>query len=300
MKPLPFLFFILCLANFIQAQSTWPDISKHQGLNLVSEADNITVFTSENAQVDDHTLNLLWDAKRYFDQVFGMDFPVSILFVSNSEWNDYAYFPPPGMPQAWAGNIFLGNEKSIVAIQAEQQLQNLPAEQLKELQSHFGDPLNMDLFYRNNVAVHELGHLYHFFEASKPQKRWLQELFATYAARNFLVKSHPKMAKATAAYAEVGSEAHFPFIKHTSLEKFEELYLPGLGAQNYEWFQFQLFKKAVKLQEKFGEKGLIELRVFLIQTDLTETEKMDYAQLQNQLEEQLGIDMAELLLSWGY
>ncbi|WP_297336850.1 hypothetical protein [Algoriphagus sp.] len=291
---------LLLIFRFFLAfsQNSWPDSSKHQGLNLVSEAENIAVFNSPKAEVDQHTLGLLENAKDYFDQIFQMNFSVSILFVSNSEWNDYAYFPPPGMPQAWAGNIFLGSEKSIVAIQAEQQLQNLPAEQLKKLQSHFGDPLDMDLFYRNNVAVHELGHLYHFYEASKPQRRWLQELFATYAARNFLIKSHPKMAKATAAYAEVGSEAHFPFIKHTSLEKFEELYLPGLGAQNYEWFQFQLFKKAVRLQEKFGEKGLIDLREFLIQTDLTKIEKMDDGQLQNQLEEQLGTEMTELLLSW--
>ncbi|MGM0943664.1 MAG: hypothetical protein ACQEW9_00695 [Bacteroidota bacterium] len=82
--------------------------------------------------------------------------------------------------------------------------------------------------------------------------------------------------------------------------KFEELYLPGLGPQNYEWFQFQFFKKAVQLQEKFGEKGLIDLQEFLIQTDLVKTKKMDDAQLQKQLIEQLGPEMAELLLSWDF
>ncbi|SDD47954.1 hypothetical protein SAMN04488104_103214 [Algoriphagus faecimaris] len=229
-----------------------------------------------------------------------MDFPIAILFVSNAEWNDYAYFPPPGMPQAWAGNIFLGSDKSVVALEAEQQLKNLPVDQLKKLQQYFGDPIDMDLFYRNNVAVHELGHCYHHFEGTKVQRRWIQEVFATYAARAYLVNHEPDLATATATYAEVGSQAHFPFIKHTSLGKFEELYLPGLGPQNYEWFQFQFFKKAVQLQEKFGEKGLIDLQEFLIQTDLVKTKKMDDAQLQKQLIEQLGPEMAELLLSWDF
>lgn len=300
MKQLPILIFFLCLSNSIQGQSAWPDSSKHQGLNLVSEVDNISVFTSEKAQVDENTLNLLKDAKRYFDQVFEMDFPIAILFVSNAEWNDYAYFPPPGMPQAWAGNIFLGSDKSVVALEAEQQLKNLPANQLKKLQQYFGDPIDMDLFYRNNVAVHELGHCYHHFVGTKIQRRWIQEVFATYAARAYLVNHEPEMAAATAAYAEMGSQIHYPFIKHTSLEKFEELYLPGLGPQNYEWFQFQFFKKAVQLLEKFGEKGLIDLQEFLIQTDLAKTKKMDDAQLKKQLIEQLGQEMAELLLSWKY
>ncbi len=284
----------------ICAQGSWPDSIKHQGLNLYSDIDGFSIFTSKEAQVDEITLDLLKDAKRYFDQVFKITFPISVLFVSNAKWAQYAYYPPPGMPQAWAGNIFLGSEKSVVADQAEQQLKNLPNEQLKKLQDHFGAPLNMDLFYRNNVAVHELGHLYHFFEASQTQRKWLQEVFATYAARLFLVKHNPELAAATVSYAEIGSEAHFPFIKHTSLDKFEELYLPGLGPQNYEWFQFQLFKKAVQLQENFGEEGLIDLREFLVKTDLMTNEKMEDVQLRNKLQDQLGKEMAELLLSWEF
>lgn len=291
--------FFLCFYNgYVSAQSLWPDTSKHEGLNLISEEKNISVFTSEKAQADENTLNLLKDAKRYFDQVFEMDFPIAILFVSNAEWNDYAYFPPPGMPQAWAGNIFLGSDKSVVALEAEQQLKNLPAEQLKKLQQYFGNPIDMDLFYRNNVAVHELGHCYHHYEATKPQRRWIMEVYATYAARAYLINHQPELAAATATYAEIGSQAHFPFIKHTSLEKFEELYLPGLGPQNYEWFQFQFFKKAVQLQEKFGEEGLKKLREFIASTDLSKINLMDEQALQIALRQSLGTPMSELLLEW--
>lgn len=294
------LFVLFFISRCIFAQSPWPDSSKHQGLNLVAEADNISIFTSQMAQVDEHTLNLLIDAKSYFDQVFEMDFPIAILFVSNAEWNDYAYFPPPGMPQAWAGNIFLGSDKSVVALEAEQQLKNLPDAQLKKLKKYFGDPIDMDLFYRNNVSVHELGHCYHHYEATKPQRRWIMEVYANYAARAYLVNHRPDMAAATAAYAEVGSEAHFPYIKYSSLEKFEELYLPGLGPQNYEWFQFQFFKKAMELTDSFGHEGLVRLRDFLVDTDLSENQSMDDLQLQSALERQLGSAMADLLLSWEY
>jgi hypothetical protein len=293
--------FFLCFYNgYVFAQSLWPDSSKHQDLNLVSTANNISVFTSQIAQVDENTLNLLKDAKRYFDQVFEMDFPIAILFVSNAEWNEYAYFPPPGMPQAWAGNIFLGSDKSVVAMEAEQQLKNLPVEQLKKLQQHFGAPIDMDLFYRNNVAVHELGHCYHHYEATKPQRRWIMEVFATYAARAYLVKHRPSLAAATAAYAGVGSQAHFPFVKHTALDQFEKLYLPGLGPQNYEWFQFQFFNKAVQLEREFGVTGLVNLRNFLTATDLTQTDLLNNRELQSVLQNYVGKDMAEVLLNWPF
>ena len=179
------------------------------------------------------------------------------------------------MAQAWAGNIFLGSGKSVVARQAENQLKNLPQEQLTHLKNHYGDPLNMDLFYRNNVGIHELGHLYQFIEVSKGQRRWLQEVFATYAARSYLVKFQPKLAAATLAYVEIGTEAHEHHIKYRSLKAFEELFIEGLGPQNYEWFQFQLFKKVVVLHEKFGIEGLVKLRNFLVATDLTVEKRLD-------------------------
>ncbi|MDF2156475.1 hypothetical protein [Algoriphagus sp. CAU 1675] len=293
-----FLFLLLFSPAF--AQNSWPDGSKLEGLRLVQRVENIHVYTSENAQMDSLSLAYLLDAKSYFDGLFGLDFPVAILFVSNAEWNSYAYYPPPGMPQAWAGNIFLGSDKSIVAMQAEQQLKNLPQAQLAELQSHFGEPLNLDLFYRHNVAIHELGHLYQFYEGFRGQRRWLQEVFATWAARAYQLQYQPKLAAATVAYARIGSGLHFPQIKHTSLDDFEALYLNGLGPQNYEWYQFQLFKKVVQLHEKFGEKGLIDLREFLVQTDVRTTEKMEDLLLRKTLEEKLGEEMTEWLLIWEF
>ncbi|MFD2201253.1 hypothetical protein [Shivajiella indica] len=283
-----------------QAQSSWPDSSKHQGLNLKTELDRISVFTSQEASIDEVSLQLLQNAKRYFDQVFEMDFPVSVLFVSNAEWGQYAFYPPPGMPQAWAGNIFLGSEKSVVAIHAEQQLKYLPEAQLAELKRHFGDPLNMDLFYRNNLSVHELGHLYHFVEATQAPRKWLQEVFATWAERAYLVKHHPNMADATAAYAKMGTKLLVSRITYTSLEKFEELYLPGLGPQNYEWFQFQLFQKAVKLHQQFGTDGLVKLRDFLVATDKAMVGSLDDTALQELSLKHLGYEATEVLFEWNY
>ena len=296
-----FLLFTFLLSFFAaKAQKSWPDADRHKGLELLEHQGNLSVLVSENAKSDSISLHYLREAKNYFDSIFGLDFPVAVLFISNEAWNDHAYYPPPGMPQAWAGNIFLGSGKSVVALQAEQELQQLPSDELKRLSAHFGEPLDMDLFYRHNIAIHELGHLYHLYEATKSQRKWLQEVFATYAAQAYLLKFQPDLAAATRVYAEIGSELHFENIKHHSLEKFEELYLPGLGPQNYEWFQFQLFQKALRLNEKFGTEGLVKLRNILVATDMETHPELSDSEFYKLAETQLGREMAEILFEWNY
>lgn len=110
----------------------------------------------------------------------------------------------------------------------------------------------------------------------------------------------PDLAVATEAYAEIESKFHFSNIKYTSLEKFESLYLPGLGPQNYEWYQFQLLKKAVILQQQFGEQGLIKLRDFLVKTKVHSTEKMSDQELKNIAIKYLGPKMTKILFEWSY
>jgi len=119
-----FLFFILLFSPAFP-QNSWPDSSKLEGLRLVQSVGKIHVYTSENARVDSLSLAYLKDAKSYFNRLFGLEFPIAVLFESNSELNEYAYYPPQALPQALAGNIFLGSDKSVVAMKAEQQLKNL-------------------------------------------------------------------------------------------------------------------------------------------------------------------------------
>lgn len=78
---------------------------------MVENQTQLSVFISEKAQVDSLSLNYLKEAKTFFDSIFGMDFSMAVLYVSNDEWNQYAYHPSLGTPQAWTGNIFLGSKK---------------------------------------------------------------------------------------------------------------------------------------------------------------------------------------------
>lgn len=56
----------------------------------------------------------------------------------------------------------------------------------------------------------------------------------------------------------------------------------------------------MELTDSFGHEGLVRLRDFLVDTDLSENQSMDDLQLQSALERQLGSAMADLLLSWEY
>lgn len=83
------------------------------------------------------------------------------------------------MPQAhYRGNIVLGLGNSVMAMRAEQKLKHVPYSELKILKQHFGQEIDLDLFYRDALSLHELGHIYQFHKTGKDtQRHWLNEVF---------------------------------------------------------------------------------------------------------------------------
>jgi len=79
----------------------------------------------------------------------------------------------------------------------------------------------LDLFYRQNLAIHELGHLYQFHEGTRGHRRRIQEVFATWDIIAYQSKFQPETATATLDYVSIGSAVHFPKIKQHSLAGFE-------------------------------------------------------------------------------
>ncbi|PKA81999.1 hypothetical protein ATE92_0122 [Ulvibacter sp. MAR_2010_11] len=132
------------------------------------------------------------------------------------------------MPQAYYdGNMVLGLEKSVMAHLQEETLKNASITELDTLKKYHGSEINLDLFYRDALPIHELGDLYQSFHTGrKSQRKWLDELFANLCqvgvVKNF--KDQSTFQRMDAYQGYVIRADQWGEIIFTSLDQFEKDY----------------------------------------------------------------------------
>jgi hypothetical protein len=288
-----------------QSQPDWIDRQLHKELFDINLSESIETYaTSENPSQIENTIKNLEQAKGYFDKVFEEKLNFAVLFVDNKNWNKYAFIPPPGMPQAhYEGNMILGLGKSMMATRAEQGLQNIPESELSNLKKYYGEEVDLDLFFRDGLSLHELGHLYQFYKTGKnSQRRWLDEIFGNLcqvgAARN--MESQEVFNRMDSYQMLLVQQNRWGELKYKTLVQFEEDYLDVMKqGQNYGWYQTQFYLMAKELHSKYGDEFLNIFRDFLIDTNPTIIGKLSNEGLQELMIENLGQDAVEIL-QWKY
>lgn len=295
------LIFLCFSISPICAQESWIDTSLHRGLIALKTDYPFQVLVSTDTIANtDETLQKLNKAKQYFDQLFNIDLDFAVLFVENHQWQKHSYFPPPGLPQAGRGNVILGLEKSVVAQQVESMLSKLPEPHTASLKQVYGQPMDLDLFYRETLSVHELAHLYHFKYATQPQRKWLQELFATMCMYSFIKEKAKSSYELMDTYPEFALRAGDKMAEFKTLKDFEEKYVQELTPPNYEWFQMQFYKYAKSILNSDKPELIRKLRTFLINTDLSKTELISDEELKVRLNKEVGKEIADIASLWPY
>ncbi|WP_282055407.1 hypothetical protein [Maribacter luteus] len=292
---------LYCLTTQVQGQESWIDTSIHSGLiELKTDYTFKTLVSNDSIKTTTETLKNLNTAKLYFDKIFQTDLDFAVLFIENREWYKHAYFPPPGLPQAGKGNVILGLDKSIVSMEVEKMISQLPEQYLASLKPVYGAKINLDLFYRETLSIHELAHLYHFKEGTKPQRKWLQELFATMSMYSFIKEKANLSYQLMNTYPEFVIQSGDRMAEFKTLKDFEEKYVQKLTPQNYEWFQMQFYKNAKSILDSNKTDILIKLREFLINTDLSNTKALTDSELSTRLEKEVGKEVTHILTNWKY
>lgn len=284
-----------------QVNSDWIDRSKHEGLHNIKVSYLFETYSTEEYPENiQNTVDNLEQAKEYFDETFNEDLNFAVLFVDNPNWNTYAFSPPPGMPQAhYQGNIVLGLDNSVMSIRAEQGLRQVPNAKLGILKKHFGEELDLDLFYRDALSLHELGHLYQFYKTGKDtQRHWLNEVFG-----NLCLVAAAKNLATQDVFNRMDSYQQFLInanqwgeLKFKTLIQFEEDYFEILKqGQNYGWYQTQFYLKAKNLYVKLGDEFLNEFRDFLIDINPKKVGKMNDQEIEELMINKFGNEVVQIL-----
>lgn len=292
---------ICCSTPQMKGQESWIDTSVHSGLTELKTDYSFKTLTSNDAIKNTAaTLNNLNRAKLYFDRIFQTELDFAVLFIENKAWGKHAYFPPPGLPQAGNGNVILGLDKSVVSQEAEKMITQLPQQYWASLKPIYGADIDLDLFYRETLSIHELVHLYHFKEGTKPQRKWLQELFATMGMYAFIKKESVSSYGLMDTYPEFVIQSGDGMAEFKTLKDFEEKYVQELTPQNYEWYQMQLYQNAKSIIDAGKSDILPKFLHFLIDTDLSKTEMLSDFELSTRLEKEVGKEIADILINWKY
>ncbi|WP_139278173.1 hypothetical protein [Pseudozobellia thermophila] len=290
-----------CLTPQLKAQESWIDTSIHKGLTeLESDYPFKILVSNDSIKTTSETLKNLNKAKLYFDEIFQTNLDFAVLFIENRVWNEHAYFPPPGLPQAGKGNVILGLDKSTISMEVEKTISQLPEHYLTSLKTVYGENIDLDLFYRETLSIHELAHLYHFKEGTQPQRKWLQELFATMSMYSFIKEKSNSSYQLMHTYPEFIIQSGDRMAEFKTLKDFEEKYVQKLTPQNYEWFQMQFYQNAKAIIDSNKSDILIRLQKFLINTDLGKTKILTDSELATRLEKEVGKEVTAILTNWEY
>lgn len=296
------IYFLILTILFCSCKdSDWIDRSKHEGLYALSYSESFETYcTEENPENIKNTVDNLEQAKTYFDKTFKEDLNFAVLFVDNKNWDKYAYYPPPGMPQSdYDGNMILGSGQSIMANRWKQGLNQISENKLDSLKLIFGEDLNLDLFFRDALSLHEMGHLYQFYKTSeKSQRLWLNEVFGNLcqvaAANNLATKD--VLLRMDYFQQLLIKENLWGEVDFTTIDQFEKHYseIINLG-RNYGWYQTQFYLIAQNLYSEYGDEFLNEFRNFLIDIDPEKVGKIEDNELKEIMTDTFGNQVVEIL-----
>ena len=302
------IYLILFLFSILSCQkknSDWIDRSKHEGLYDLNYSESFETYcTEQNPKDIKNTVDYLEQAKDYFDKTFKEELNFAVLFVDNKNWDKYAFAPPPGMPQSYYdGNIVLGSGQSVMANRWKQSLNQNPEIEIDSLKLIFGEDLNLDLFFRDALSLHELGHLYQFYKTSdKSQRRWLNEVFGNLcqvaAANNLITKD--VLTRMDYFQFLLIDENLWGDITFKSLDQFENNYFEIINqGKNYGWYQTQFYIIAKKLYLQFGDEFLNDFRNFLIDIDPEKIGMIENKKLTEKMVKAFGQEALEIM-NWKH
>lgn len=300
-KLLVLLLTLLVISSCRHDEYDWIDRSKHEGLIELNYSEKFETFATQSKPDNlEATIKNLEFAKDYFDDIFEENLNFAVLFIDNKNWDTYAFSPPPGMPQAhYKGNIVLGLGKSVMTIRAQEGLKHMPDQSIDLLKKHFGDEIDLDKFFRDGLALHELGHLYQFYRTSKTtQRHWLNELFGNLcqvgAAKNM---DDEMLFNQIDSYQTLLINANqWGELKYKTLEQFENNYFDIMNTgRNYGWYQTRFFTIAKELHNAYGDDIVSKFREFLITTDPATFGKVGDKQLNNILLNKFGPEVMKTI-----
>ncbi len=233
-------------------------MSQFDGLKKLDN-DSVNVYYSagyeERARIITPRVN---NAKKYYVQLLGLDPKFTLLVLAESDWFKYTDFPVYGMPHYKNDNTLVlaahNNDfwKSFIP-----PLDQLPVALREEVLSAYKDEegaVTMQPFF-DVLALHELGHAFHFQGGLNLQRRWMGELYVNILLHTYIAEMEPESLAALTVFPKLVISSGSGEYKYTGLSELENNFelIATRHAKNYGWYQSRLHFAAGVIYDKAGK-----------------------------------------------
>ena len=274
-----------------------------QSLDSLSklQRQSFTVYYSDTHQKRAANIaSLVEKAIDYNESILDFRPSITLLVLNEKDWGIYTVDPLVyGMPHYNEKNKFL-----IVAAEDNPfwksflpPLDKLPAdlrEQVKSAYSSGQGEFSMQPFF-DLLALHELGHAFHFQAGLTMQRKWMGELFSNILLHTFIAEKVPDLLPALVIFPRMVVAGGTEGFLYTSLKDLEEKYfeIGSKHPRNYGWYQSRWHVAAAEIYDAGGPKVLQRLWAAL----KAKPEVLDDNALGNYLRT-VDMTLANVMLQW--
>ncbi|HSW53844.1 MAG TPA: hypothetical protein VLH59_02035 [Ignavibacteriaceae bacterium] len=236
----------------------------------------------------------------YYNTLIAFEPEVTLLILNPADWPEHTTFPVYGMPH-------YDDKRNLLIIASENNafwnsfippINQLPKELADQISSTYVDEngdLTMQSFF-DLLAIHEIGHAYHFQAGLNVQRMWMGELFCNIMLHTYIAENEPDQLPALTVFPQMVIAGGKEEYKFTSLTDIEERYeeIGQKYPKNYGWYQCRWHSAAGNIYDAGG----VEAFVKLWDAFSAQKEKLNDEELAAFLAEKVHQSVADVMLKW--
>lgn len=238
-------------------------------------------------------------AINYFNGIINFTPDVTLLILNQEDWWKFTNFPVYGMPH------YNDNKTLIIATEDNEfwksfipPLDKLPKELANKIRNAYTNEngnVSMMAFF-DLLALHELGHGFHFQADLKMQRLWMGELFANIFLHTYIAENEPENLPALTVFPEMVVAGGTEGYKYTTLKDIEERYeeIGQRYPKNYGWYQSRWHSAAKDIYNAGGADVFIKLWSSL----KTQRERLTDEEFADFLISNVHQSVADVMLNW--
>lgn len=236
----------------------------------------------------------------FYNNVIAYEPDVTLLILNPADWPNHTTFPVYGMPHYDDnGNLLIiASEDNDFWKSFIPPVEMLPKELAEKIKTTYVDEnggLTMQPFF-DLLAIHEIGHAYHFQAGVNVQRMWMGELFCNIMLHTYIAENEPEQLPALTVFPQMVIAGGKEEYKYTSLTDIEERY-EEIGQQypkNYGWYQCRWHSAAGDIYDAGGVETFVRLWGALS----NQKEKLNDEKFAAMLSEKVHPGVANVMLKW--
>ncbi len=235
----------------------------------------------------------------FYNPIINFQPEVTMLILNPVDWPKFTGFPVYGMPHYKSNKtLIIASENNDFWDSFVPPVDQLPAELVEKIKSAYKDEygnLTMQPFF-DLLAIHELGHAYHFRAGLNMQRKWMGDLFCNILLHIYIAETEPEQLPALTIFPQMVIAGGKEGYKYTKLNDIEEHYeeIGQQYPQNYGWFQCHWHSAAGNIYDTGGVEAFLNLWNALSE----QKEKLNDEEFAAFLSEKAHQSVADVMLKW--